>query len=212
MPPSETGGLRHMQSSDTMNDHSRYVSVCICTFQRPELLSRLLNRLEQQRTDDRFDYSIVVTDNDAQRSGEAVVAEFARRSFIPVKYDCEAVKNIALARNKAIEQSEGDFIAFIDDDEFPEPDWLLRMLITCEEYQTAGVLGPVRPHFEKIPPSWILKGRFCERPEHPTGRVMHWEESRTGNLLFRRGVLKGAPKPFSPEFGTGARTRTSSCG
>ena len=35
-------------------------------------------------------------------------------------------QNIALARNKAIENAKGDFIAFIDDDEFPLDQWLLN--------------------------------------------------------------------------------------
>src|SRR5207248_1388939 len=134
--------------------------------------------------DGQFTYSVIVADNDAQLSAQSVVAEFAARSRAEVIYCAESRRNIALARNKALEQSKGDFVAFIDDDEFPESDWLLMMLRTCSDYQAAGVLGPVRPHFEEVPPRWISKGHFFERPEHDTGRIMEWEESRTGNLLF----------------------------
>jgi hypothetical protein len=66
-----------------------------------------------------------------------------------------------------------------------------------------GVLGPVRPHFESPPPSWIVKGRFCQRPEHKTGRRMAWHECRTGNLLFRRRILEKVTQPFRADFGTG---------
>jgi succinoglycan biosynthesis protein ExoM len=48
-----------------------------------------------------------------------------------------------------------------------------------------------------------LRGRFCERPEPPTGTVIHWTKSRTGNVLFRRAILQGMPEAFRPEFGTG---------
>ena len=37
-----------------------------------------------------------------------------------VKYCVEPRQNIALARNKALQNAEGDLIAFIDDDEFPD--------------------------------------------------------------------------------------------
>jgi glycosyltransferase involved in cell wall biosynthesis len=145
----------------------------------------------------------VVADNDADRSAEAVVSSFADRSAVEIVYCCEPKRNIALARNKTIENADGEFIAFIDDDEFPLSDWLARLLNACDEYKAAGVLGPVRPHFEAQPPAWIVKGRFCERPEHRTGTVMPWTQCRTGNVLFRRSILDGASNPFNAEFGTG---------
>jgi len=185
----------------------KHISVCICTFQRPSLLERLLELLEQQQTNGRFTFSVVVTDNDSRRSAERVVAEFAATSRIAAVYSCEPLQNIALARNRALSHATGDFVACIDDDEFPENGWLAAMLDTCEKYEAAGVLGPVRPHFEEPPPRWIVNGRFFERPEHQTGRIMEWEECRTGNLLFRRGILNGIHEVFKPEFGSGGEDK-----
>jgi len=190
-----------------MKEPLPHISVCICTFERPLLLKRLLDRLNQQRTENEFTYSIVVTDNDAELSARPVVVDFAATSRVDLNYSSEPRQNIALARNEAIAHSRGDFIAFIDDDEFPEPDWLLMMLRSCEAYGAAGVLGPVRPHFDEHPPSWILKGRFCERPEYPAGHVMHWEECRTGNVLFRRTILDGVGEVFKAEFGNGGEDK-----
>ena len=137
-----------------MTTEQKDISVCICAFQRPGLLQKLLERLEQQQTNGRFTISVVVTDNDSRRSSQRVVAEFAATSRIAVTYSCEPRQNIALARNEALKHAAGDFVAFIDDDEFPENDWLAAMLEACEKYQAAGVLGPVRPHFEEPPPRW----------------------------------------------------------
>jgi len=77
------------------------------------------------------------------------------------------------------------------------------MLAACATYGASGILGPVRPHFESPPPDWIIKGRFCERPEHETGTIIGWQESRTGNVLFRRNIIEGIEEPFDPAFGTG---------
>ncbi len=181
-----------------------HITVCVCTYKRPDLLRRLLLRLEQQTTTGRFTYAVVVADNDAEHSARPVCDEFSSRSALVVTYASEPRQNIALARNEALRQSRGDHVAFIDDDEFPSPDWLLTMLDACERLGTAGVLGPVRPHFDETPPAWIIKGAFCERPEHPTGREMPWNECRTGNLLFRRSIiLQSETPPFKEEFGTG---------
>lgn len=180
-----------------------HVSVCICTYQRPVLLQRLLEKLALQETNDAFTYSAVVADNDAARSAETLVESLAARLPYPIVYCHEPRKNIALVRNQALAHARGDFIAFIDDDEFPVERWLLELFQTGEKHGVAGVLGPVRPFFDTPPPAWLVKGRFCERPEHPTGTVMDGSKCRTGNVLFRRALIEGDGEPFHPEFGTG---------
>lgn len=181
----------------------RTVCVCICTFRRPELLRRALRELAKLDTCGRFTYSIVVVDNDSQQSAESVVAAFRATFAIATAYCVEPTQNIALARNKALEHARGDYVAFIDDDEFPGKDWLATLLSACDTFGADGVLGPVRPHFDHRPPRWLVRGRFCERPEHPTGLSLHWRQTRTGNVLLRREILAGITTPFRREFGNG---------
>jgi cellulose synthase/poly-beta-1,6-N-acetylglucosamine synthase-like glycosyltransferase len=116
----------------------------------------------------------------------------------------ETEQNIALARNKALEHARGEFIAFIDDDECPIRDWLLRLFETCLKYDVTGVLGPVKPHFECSPADWMIRGRFFERASHPTGYKMNWSETRTGNVMFKRSILSLDEPAFSREFDYGA--------
>jgi succinoglycan biosynthesis protein ExoM len=180
-----------------------HVTVCICTLRRPTLLRRLLDQLPKQQTNGLFSFSVVVCDNDAEQSAAPVVAATRKSADIDITYCKEPRKNIALARNKALEHARGNFVAFIDDDEFPADDWLQKLMGACDGYRADGVLGPVRPHFESPPPRWITRGGFCERPEHETGRVMKWDECRTGNLLLRSEILNGITPHFEPEFDTG---------
>lgn len=180
-----------------------HVSVCICTYKRPVLLRRLLEELAKQDTGGLFTFSIVAVDNDHVASAKRVVTEFLATSPIRVTYCLEPRQNIALARNKAIENASGDFIAFIDDDEFPSAKWLWTLFTTCLASNAAGVLGPVRPYFSHPPPSWIVKGNLAERPTYATGHIMDWRQSRTGNVLFKKEILVGCGEPFRPQFGTG---------
>lgn len=194
-------------STGTRHEHSvaafAHISICICTYRRPKLLRRLLEAVERQITDDAFTFSVVVADNDVTLSGKPVVEDFAARSSVGVLYCLEPRRNIALARNCALAHARGDFVAWIDDDEFPAGDWLSRLLTTALQYRVAGVLGPVRPHFEAPPPRWLLKGRFCERAEYVTGTMMPWNRSFAGNALFRLEILRSLHPPFSAEFGLG---------
>lgn len=183
-----------------MTDRAHHISVCLCTYNRPLLLKRVLTELDYQKTHDRFTYSIIVCDNDAGRSAERAVAEFCLTSSIPVKYCVEPQQSISLARNKSIEQASGDLIAFIDDDEFPDECWLLNLFDTLNEYGVDGVLGPVRRHFDAAPPKWLLKSQFYERKVYPTGEPLDREEGRTGNVLLKKAVFNGQEQPFNPEF------------
>lgn len=180
-----------------------HITVCICTFKRPELLSRLLRDLARQDTDGRFTYSIVVVDNDHLRSAEAVVSAFAKDSPISATYCVESQQNIAGARNKAVEKADGDFLAFIDDDEFPTKHWLLTLFNACERYHVDGVLGPVKPHFAEKAPKWVVTGKFYDRPTYPTGFVIDWKKGRTGNVLLKSQLFAAGEQPFRPEFLTG---------
>lgn len=167
------------------------------------MLKRLLEAVARQRNDGSFTFSIVVADNDAAESAKEVVAQFAGSSGVPTLYRTQPEKNIALTRNAAVAPADGDFIAFLDDDEFPVDDWLLQLLRACGRYQAAGILGPVRPYFDAPPPAWVIKGRFCERPEPATGTVMEGSKCRTGNVLFRREIIAGVDAPFDPRFHNG---------
>lgn len=179
-----------------------HICVCICSYKRPELLRRSLREVSEQQTRGVFTYSVVVADNDVEESGRSVVSEMAPSFPVKISYCTEPRRSISHARNKALENATGDAIAFIDDDEFPEKMWLHNLFVAMRDHNVAGVLGPVRPFFDTEPPAWVVKGRFCERPEHPTGFVMEWTECRTGNVLFKREIIAGLDPVFLPEFGT----------
>jgi succinoglycan biosynthesis protein ExoM len=180
-----------------------HISVCICTYRRLDLLNRLLDGLRNQQTDGLFTYSIVVADNDHLRSAEPLAQSFSNSSQIPVQYCVELKQNIALTRNRAVANADGDYIAFIDDDEFPTESWLLTLFTTCQAHGVDGVLGPVKPHFDQEPPHWVVDGKFYDRPSYPTGLVIDGKKGRTGNVLLKKQIFIGLDSPFRPEFRTG---------
>ena len=169
-----------------------HICVCICTYQRPELLRRLLSKLEEQETGGFFDYSIVIVDNDRFESARQMVESHVLESKISIKYYVEPEQNISLARNKAIENAKGDFIGLIDDDEFPSSTWLLNLYTTFNTYKpNGGVLGPVIPSYPEEAPQWLIKSKICVRPNHPTGTILDWNMTRSGNVLLSQQIFKG---------------------
>jgi glycosyltransferase involved in cell wall biosynthesis len=180
-----------------------HIAVCVCTYKRPQMLQRLLDDLSVQETGGAFEFSIVVMDNDPSQSAEPVVSAFATRSSILVIYAVEPRQGICRVRNRAIEYATGNFIAFIDDDEFPDRRWLLELFRTCNVDGVDGVLGPVLRHFDEKPPQWVIKGNFERRSRHPTGFVIDWREGRTGNVLLKRCSFEPGEPPFDTNFHRG---------
>ncbi len=184
---------------ETTLDH---ITVCICTYKRPEMLRRLLMELQNQNTGGLFTYSAVISDNDAAQSAKHVVEEIGRESLIAADYQCEPEQNIALARNRAVKQADGDFLAFIDDDEIPSKEWLLQLYKAIHEFHADGILSPVLPFFENEAPKWLIQSRVCERESFETGTVLKSpRHTRTGNVLLDRRILANDDAPFDRQFG-----------
>ena len=167
------------------------------------MLRRVLREVIRQETADEFTVSVVVADNDAERSAEAVVAEVAGTTSTQIRNCVEPRQNIALARNMVVSNATGDYLAFIDDDEFPIPTWLLTLFHLCRERNVDGVLGPVLRHFDQTPPVWLEKSDLYVRPIKPTGTDVIWHEARTGNVFLKRELVLGDSMPFRPEFRAG---------
>jgi len=180
-----------------------HISVCICTYQRPYLLRKLIESIDSQSTENIFTFNIIVVDNDRKRTAKEIVAGCLKECQTEISYAVEERQNISLARNKAIESASGDLIAFIDDDEIPDKFWLLTLYKAMEKYKADAVMGPVFPIYQVKPPKWVIKGKFFQRPTYKTGFINDWTKGRTGNLLIKKSLFDSTGIYFDPRFGRG---------
>jgi succinoglycan biosynthesis protein ExoM len=180
-----------------------HIAVCICTYKRPLPLLRLLEELSRQETQGLFTYSVSIVDNDQAGSASSIVAAFAATSKMQIRYMQEPARGIARARNKVVTESEGDYLALIDDDELPARDWLLSALLDCYRFNADGILGPVHSVYDGQPPAWLEKCELFRRAIHPGGEPVKWRDSRTGNVLIKHGVVLGEEAPFRVEIRAG---------
>lgn len=179
------------------------VAVCVVTYLRPLGLARLLEGIDRL-TFDRVDppeVEVVVVDNDPARSAALVCAEWTRRLRFPIRYQPEERRGVSHARNRAVTAARAggaDFIAFIDDDEVPEPHWLDELLRVQAEYRADVVSGPVLTVFEEEVPAWLRRGNFFETRRRATGTRV--EDPGAGNALIRVEALDGMEEPFDPRY------------
>lgn len=177
------------------------IGICIATYRRPRGLRTLLRSLSPVASAcnpaDRF--IVVVCDNDPEASARAIVsAEVAGCSW-EIRYVVEPRRGIAQARNAAVRASAPcSFLAFIDDDEIPDAQWLQQLLLTQQQFDADVVAGPVLPSFHPHAPRWARVGGFYQRGRYRTGQSI--AKAVTGNVLLRSSVFAGLGG-FNERFG-----------
>jgi GT2 family glycosyltransferase len=161
---------------------------------------RLLTALEN--LDTTADVAVIVADNDAERR-EGIDAcarlqnyRWPLDAFVAPERGIASVRNALVARALA----QGcDFIAMLDDDEWPDSGWLDAFLRTQSATGADALHGAIVREFEKAP------GRLaalCDgiAPMHGVTGIVHMIPG-TGNVLFTRACFEDIRKPwFDPAF------------
>src|SRR5690242_19546117 len=168
------------------------VSVCIATRNRPAGLESLLESLAAQRGAPAFD--VIVIDNDPAGSARAVTGRFACR--LPVSYDIEPVPGVSSARNRGVAISRAPLLAFIDDDERAEPDWLASLHAKMADPGVAAAIGVVRFHFADDVPRYRRECGLYKDLNSSDGEQLAWWGTWIGNSILRRSCLPDPP--FDP--------------
>ncbi|MEP5764472.1 MAG: glycosyltransferase family 2 protein [Halieaceae bacterium] len=109
------------------------VSICVCTHSRSQGLMRLLVALQDIDLSGYNPQSVelIVIDNNPNAETRAICERAAPRLPIAIHYTAEPQSGITHARNHAVTVAldrGADFVAFIDDDDQPQSDWLIQLL------------------------------------------------------------------------------------
>ena len=179
---------------------SLHVIVAIPTFRRPELLHELLRGLRAQRLVDvdARDVHAVVIDNDPERSAEAVVRECAANFPFAIEYVSMIEPGLSSIRNYALSLGRAgcDYLAMIDDDETPEPQWLSELLRVQRHTSAEAVVGPVEPILPDAAPRWIGDFHAQQVPAFPDGTLL--ADGWSGNCLLDMRKIERLGVVFDP--------------
>jgi hypothetical protein len=178
-------------------------TIVIPTFRRPAMLARAVESCMAQEGLAPGDYDILVVDNAPEGSAEALVADLDRRGPVTISYLHVAERGVSPTRNAGLATAEGEFVAFLDDDEWASPRWLSSLLAVQEASSAQAVLGPVEPWFGNLPATSADRYRcyFTKDAGLPSGTPLssHWYS--TCNCLIRRRPAWRTAGPFDLELG-----------
>ena len=148
------------QPVGTPDDLEASLTVVICTRDRPEGLSKTLASLAEQ-SDSGFE--VMVVDNSHDGAVATTLVEFPR---LRLRCCHEPAPGLSRARNRGLSEVRTELIAWIDDDEVADPDWI----------------------------AWIKRGfAFPDRPDAVAGVMLPAELESEAQVNFERygGFNKG---------------------
>lgn len=169
------------------------VSVVMCTYHRPEMLRDAMESLVAQETDGKFNFEIVVVGNAKDTLTMQVLDEFAQTTSVAVRAIDEPRRGQVIARNRALVEARGEWLAHFDDDQIASPRWLAELMATATARNAKVVGGSL---YLKLPEDCQRELTYvCRRM---LGQSVEWntvqpytrkEGPGTGNIMIHRTVL-----------------------
>lgn len=184
------------------------IAICICTCNRPAALDQLLGALclAQLNITRVEKVEIIIIDNLPDGRARTVYERYRERLPVAGHFVEEVRRGISFARNRAVAEAfthGASFVAFIDDDDVPQPDWLARLVEKQQETMADIVTGVWRlPSDLKVPTYLSELKLFTERDfDQPTRYGL--PDCGTCNVLIARSAIELASAgdgPFRAQF------------
>ncbi|MEY8800918.1 glycosyltransferase family 2 protein [Leisingera sp. XS_AS12] len=174
------------------------IDVALCTFRRASVCSTLAS-LATQRLPEGVQMRIIIADNDETDSARSRIDCASAALQLPLLYLHAPARNISIARNACLEAADADWIAFLDDDEQAEPDWLAQLLDCALSSRADAVFGPALAEYGPQAPDWMR--RQDHHSNHPVRQGSRVETGHTCNALLRWKSTPWQTQRFDPARG-----------
>jgi GT2 family glycosyltransferase len=135
------------------------LDIIIPTFNRSALLRKALDSVLTAERPADLEVRITVVDNNSRDDTRAVVSDYEHRTNGLVRYLFEPVQGRSRALNHGIQETSGELIGVIDDDEHVDPRWLCVVRDTFRDPDLEFIGGPYRPEWSVPPPEWLPMDR-----------------------------------------------------
>jgi glycosyltransferase involved in cell wall biosynthesis len=169
-------------------EDSPKISIIISTYNRVDKLVAVLQRLCDQRNIENFRFEVIVVDNNSTDNTMQAVQDYSEKS--KVFYYNEPQQGLGYVRNAGFSLSNGKYIAYLDDDALPNPNWVQAIAELIDEYHPDCICGPIFPYYTSESPAWF-KDEYEIRSH---GDRIKWldvgKEGSGSNMIWKREVLE----------------------
>lgn len=178
------------------------ISVAVCTYNRADILPKCLESLADQTADSEL-FEVLIIDNNSTDDTKKIALDFCEKHN-NFKYIFEKKQGLSQARNRAIEEAQGGYLAYIDDDAIADKEWLKKIVsVIHNNKDIAAFGGPIYPWYNKEKPKWF-KDEFATL-SYGEQHFQLTEQScpfglNGSNMIFKKEILNKY-NGFSAEYG-----------
>ncbi len=168
------------------------IDIVICTHNRAPCLDAVLANLALQTCDDDMRWRVLVVDNASRDNTAEVVATHRLKGALPeLRYVFEPTPGLTAARLRGARETTAPWIAFVDDDNFPRPNWLAAIARAIAAHRDAGGIGgKVILDWEVPPAAYLGEFGFCfAAQDHGETDCIVESLAGAGMVLNRRALL-----------------------
>lgn len=190
------------QAGDTA-DCVKSMSLILCTRNREEQLRLALAKINDAIVPDR-PVEIVLIDMGSTDHTQEIFKEFAASSKWPVKFSYTDANSLGAGRNRGIELSSGELLAFTDDDCYIQPDHFVNILAAVKPSAFQYGMGEILL-YDEDDDDRVANYRVSEKviipenhPYFPPGTI------QGANMFFLRRVFDKAGM-FEEAMGAGTK-------
>jgi GT2 family glycosyltransferase len=166
------------------------ISVVVSSFNGSPTIKHTLDGLLKL---DYPDFEVIIVNDGSTDSTPRIASEY------PFRLINTENRGLSNARNTGIDAATGEIIAFIDDDAYPDPQWLRFLALAFKEGKYVGVGGPNLPVPEDGWKSEAVANAPGPNPVLLTDRIA--EHIPGCNMAFKKDALKEIGG-FDPIFRT----------
>ncbi|MFZ9738987.1 MAG: hormogonium polysaccharide biosynthesis glycosyltransferase HpsE [Prochlorotrichaceae cyanobacterium] len=137
-------------------------TIAIPTYNGAKRLPGLFAALQRQKPVPGIAWEVLVVDNNSQDETAQLLQEWQGKSLgFSIRYCHEPQQGAAFARQRAIRESSGEWVGFLDDDVIPDENWLEAALQFLNDRPRLGAYsGKIRGIYEVPPPEGFDKIKF----------------------------------------------------
>jgi glycosyltransferase involved in cell wall biosynthesis len=139
-----------------------FITVAICTWNRSHNLRVTLEHFTKLRVPAGVEWELLVVNNNCTDDTDAVCRQF--EALLPIRVLHESTAGQSYARNLAIREARGTYIAWTDDDVVVDQSWLEALMKAFTRYDATWVFGSSEPEWPSTPPAWYsprFRGYFA---------------------------------------------------
>ncbi|MGY1489823.1 glycosyltransferase [Methylobacillus pratensis] len=182
------------------------ISVVICTRNRAAFLQPFFSALDKISTT--ISWELIVVNNASTDNTAELLAEYANRASVPVRVVYESLPGLGRARNAGWRQAQGEIVAFTDDDCYPEPNFIDKVLAEFADNNIGFVGGRVELFDPQDLPITI---KVDKTPQfYPAYSFIGPGGLHGANFSFRKDILI-AMDGFDPCMGSGTPFPSEDC-